>query len=93
MSQEPNRVRNILTNPEDMKDFLELVKRQMGAAKAQKEQLLSQLKQVEQAINDQENAVALCENWLEVMTENDLTTINMAYQDIKKNMTKPTLVE
>ena len=93
MSQQQNRVRNILTNQEDLAGFIKIVRGQINGLNAQKEQTKEQLKQFEYALNENENVLALLENWGEIMAENDITLINMAFQDIKKNMTKPTTVD
>jgi len=89
MSQKP---KNILVNPEDMEAFLQMVRTGLKQAETQRNQLKEQLKQLEEVINSHENNIALLENWQEIMNENDLTLINMAFQDIKKNMTKPTVM-
>jgi len=88
MSQN-NKPRNILTNPEDMALFLDMVRAGLKASLGQRDQIKEQLKQLEDVINTHENQIALLENWQEIMDGNDLTIINMAFQDIKKNMTKP----
>jgi len=80
-------VKNILTNPEHMAEFLQISENGLKQTRQQKQQLEAQLEQVNQVINSHENTINLLKNWQEIMAGDDLTLIKMAYEDIKKNMT------
>lgn len=79
-------IKNILTNPEDMEQFIKISENGLNQTKQQKEQLEGQLNQLNQVINSHENTIKLLKNWQEIMAGDDLTLIKMAYDDIKKNM-------
>lgn len=86
LKNQMNKIRNILTNPDDMSDFLKMVKNGLNQTRKQEEELKNQLEQVQQIINTHENQIALLEDWQTIMAGDDLTIIKMAYEDIKKNM-------
>ena len=86
-------MRNILTNPEDMEQFIKIVQGQIDQSKGQEAQLQEQLKGVSGQINEANNTIALLKNWQEIMDGDDMTLIKMAYNDIKKRMTKVVTVE
>lgn len=79
-------IKNILTNQEDMEQFIKMSENGLSQVKQQKQQLEGQLEQVNQVINSHENTLKLLKNWQEIMAGNELTLIKMAYDDIKKNI-------
>lgn len=80
-------MKNILTNPEHMAEFIAISENGLKQTKDQKAQAEAQLAQINQVINSHENTIALLKSWQEIMAGDDLTLIKMAYDDIKKNMT------
>jgi len=86
-------LKNILTNPEDMADFIKIVSGQLQVLKQQRQQTEQQLEQINGQFNEATNTIELLKDWQQIMTGDDLTLIKMAYADIKKNMTDLTPVE
>jgi cell division septum initiation protein DivIVA len=79
--------KNILTNPKDMAEFLQIVESNLAKLKENKIKALEQVDQIQNNVNEHENTLATLKNWQEIMVGDDLTLIKMAYTDIKKGMT------